>query len=74
MERSWKTTSISSSRGIAVAVMSRDRRLLVQFPSVALADGHYTKDLNIGNNPVDQWFPNNIRGEIRIRKPAIHKK
>jgi hypothetical protein len=26
------------------------------------------KDLNIGNIPVGQWFPNNIRGKIRIRQ------
>ena len=28
----------------------------------------YTKDLNIGNIPVGQWFPNNSKGEIRIRQ------
>jgi hypothetical protein len=33
----------------------------------------YTKDLNIGNIPVGQWFPNNIRGEIRIFKKNAQK-
>jgi hypothetical protein len=28
----------------------------------------FTKDLNIENIPVGQWFPNNIRGEIRNKK------
>jgi hypothetical protein len=45
---------------------------------------YFTKDPNIGNIPVGQWFPNNTRGSIRIRQtkrkvipsqePNIHTK
>jgi hypothetical protein len=37
---------------------------------VALGDGHIPKTL--GNIPVGQWFPNNIRGKIKIRQKNIY--